>query len=171
MVSSIEIPSLQFFVCGYHMPNWSVRMRKIWMMFLLAGAVAANAQAGSRLVVEQAWIRAAPSAAKMLAGYATLRNEGDAPLTLTGADSADFGAVSMHASVAENGVERMRPLDRVDIAPGARVEFSPGGKHFMLMRPTHELKSGDKVKIHIATESGEGVTAEFSVLDDAPAAH
>ncbi len=146
-------------------------MRKIWMTIVVAGAAVANAQAGSRLVVDKAWIRAAPSTAMMLAGYATLRNEGDAPVTLTGADCADFAAVSMHASVVENGVERMRALDRVDIAPGARVEFSPGGKHFMLMRPTHELKFGDKVKIHIATESGEGANAEFSVLDDAPAAH
>ena len=104
----------------------------------------------------------------MLAAYATMRNEGDAPLTLIGADSADFGAVSMHESVAENGVERMRPLGRLDIAPGARVEFSPGGKHFMLMRPAHELKSGDKVKIHIATDVGDDTTAEFTVRDEAP---
>ena len=107
----------------------------------------------------------------MLAGYATLRNEGDTPLTLTGAVSADFGVVSMHESVAENGVERMRLLNHVDIAPRARVEFSPGGKHFMLMRPARELKSGDKVKIHIATEAGNGMTAEFAVRDEAPVSH
>lgn len=105
----------------------------------------------------------------MLAGYATLRNEGDAPLTLTGADSVEFGAASMHESFAENGVERMRALDRIDIAPGARVEFSPGGKHFMLMRPVRELKSGEKVKIHIAANVGAGATAEFIVREAAPA--
>ena len=146
-------------------------MRKFWMMFLLLGVVAANAQASGHLVVEQAWIRTAPPGAMMLAGYATIRNEGDASLTLTGADSADFGSVSIHESAIKNGVEHMHPLDRLDIVPGARVEFSPAGKHFMLMRPTHGLKSGDKVKIHIATESGEGATAEFRVLDDAPTAH
>jgi periplasmic copper chaperone A len=146
-------------------------MCKSWVMLLLANAVAANAQAGGHLVVEQAWIRGAPPGAMMLAGYATLYNEGDAPLTLTGADSADFGSVSMHESVVENGVESMRPLGRLDIAPGARVKFSPGGRHFMLMRPTHALKSGDKVKIHIATDSGEGALTSFTVSDDPPAAH
>jgi copper(I)-binding protein len=140
-------------------------------MLLLANALAANAQAGGHLVVEQAWIRTAPPGAMMLAAYATLRNDGDAPLALTGVDSADFGAASMHESVAENDVERMRLLKRMDIAPGIRVEFSPGGKHFMLMRPTHELKPGEKIKIHIATDAGTGVTAEFSVRVDAPAAH
>jgi periplasmic copper chaperone A len=146
-------------------------MRKFWMMFLLVGAVAANAQSSGRLVVEQAWIRVAPPGAMMLAGYATLRNDGDVSLMLTTAESADFGSVSLHQTVAENGVERMRPLDRINIAPGARMEFAPGGKHFMLMRPVHELKSGDKVKIHISTDAGDGATAEFVVRDEAPAAH
>jgi periplasmic copper chaperone A len=145
-------------------------MCKYGVMFLFASAVAANAQAGSHLVVEQAWIRTAPPGAMMLAGYASLYNEGDAPLTLTGADSADFVSVSMHESVVENGVESMRPLGRLNIAPGARVEFSPGGKHFMLMRPTHELKSGDKVRVHIATDGGGGTTVQFTVRDEAPAA-
>jgi copper(I)-binding protein len=104
----------------------------------------------------------------MLAGYATIRNEGDASLTLTGADSADFSSVSIHESAIKNGVEHMHPLGRLDIVPGARVEFLPAGKHFMLMRPTRALKSGDKVKIHIATESGESAIAEFVVREAAP---
>ena len=143
-------------------------MRKFWMMLLPLGVVAANAQASGHLVVERAWIRTAPPGAMMLAGYATIRNEGDASLMLTGADSADFSSVSIHESAIKNGVEHMHPLDRLDIVPGARVEFSPAGKHFMLMRPTRGLKSGDKVKIHIATESGEGATAEFVVREAAP---
>jgi copper(I)-binding protein len=146
-------------------------MCKRWMFFLLMSAAATSAHAAGRLVIEQAWIRVAPPGAMMLAGYATLRNDGDASLMLTTAESADFGSVSLHQTVAENGVERMRPLDRLVIAPGARVEFSPGGKHFMLMQPAHELKSGDKVKIHIATDAGDGATAEFVVRDEAPAAH
>lgn len=146
-------------------------MRKYVAMLWLASAVVVDARASGHLVVEQAWIRTAPPGAMMLGAYATLRNEGDAPLLLAGADSADFGAVSMHESIAENGVERMRPLGRLSIAPGAHVEFSPGGKHFMLMRPAHELKSGDKVKIHIATDAGDGTTAEFTVRDEAPTAY
>jgi copper(I)-binding protein len=138
---------------------------------LLASAAVANVQAAGRLIVERAWIRTAPPGAMMLAGYASLRNEGDTPLTLTGADSADFASVSMHQSIVENSVERMQPLDYIDVAPGTRVEFAPGGRHFMLMRPVHQLKSGDKVKIHIAMDAGDGATAEFVVRDEAPAIH
>lgn len=135
---------------------------------LLALGCALNAQAAGRLVIENAWIRAVPPGAMMLAGYATLRNASDSPLKIIGADSNDFGDVSLHQSVEENGVERMRALDKIELAPRASVAFTPGGKHFMLMQPQRELRAGDKVKIHISTSSGDGADAEFTVRDEAP---
>jgi len=136
---------------------------------LLVGALYCNAaQAAGRLEIDQAWIRSAPPGAMMLAGYAILRNSGDAPLTVTGAQSADFGSVSLHQSVEENGVERMRPLGRFSIAPGASVTFAPGGRHLMLMQPVRALKSGDVVSIHIAVEPGDGTSTGFTVRDSAP---
>ena len=104
----------------------------------------------------------------MLAGYVSLRNAGDAPLTIVGADSAAFRSVSLHESVEEGGVERMHALDRFAIVPGRSVTFAPGGKHLMLIQPARQLKSGDTVRIHIATESGEGASADFIVRDLAP---
>ncbi len=144
-------------------------MQKRWaiVMLVLAG-IAGHAVAAGKLEVERAWIRTVPPGAMMLAGYATLHNTGDAPLIVTAADSADFGSVSLHQSVEENGVERMHPLGKLAIAPGASVDFTPGGKHFMLMQPKRDLKPGDSVKIHVATESGGGTTAEFVVRDTAP---
>jgi len=135
---------------------------------LLLAAFAAPALAAGKLVIEQGWIRLAPPGAMMLAGYATLRNVGDEPLTVTGADSADFASVSLHESIAEDGVERMRALGHVSIAPGASVEFAPGSKHFMLMRPVRELKLGETVKIHVSTGVSTGTTAEFVVRDPTP---
>jgi copper(I)-binding protein len=134
---------------------------------ILFGA-AMHAAAAEHLVVENAWIRAAPPGATMLAGYAMLKNAGDAPIVVSGASSADFGDVSLHQSVNENGIERMRPLGDVAIAAGASVAFAPGGKHFMLMDAKRGLKAGDSVKIHIATNSGPGADADFTVRDSAP---
>jgi len=127
-----------------------------------------DAHAAGRLVVEHAWIRTAPPSALMLAGYATLRNDGDAPLTVNGADSTDFADVQLHMTVLEDGVERMRPTGKIEIAPGKSVEFAPGAKHFMLVRPKRELRAGEKVKIHISTMGGDGANADFVVRDSAP---
>ncbi len=132
--------------------------------FILFGTVI-HAVAAGRLVVDDARIRAAPPGVAMLAGYATLHNTGDAPVMVTGASSPDFGDVSLHESVNQNGVERMRPLGDVSIAPGASVVFAPGGKHFMLMDPKRALKAGDTVKIQISTKPGPSADAEFVVRD------
>ena len=142
-------------------------MRLNWIGLLALG-YAVHAAAAGHLVVEHAWIRAAPPGAMMLAGYATLRNDGDAPVTVTGADSADFGNVSLHQTIEEDGVERMRALGNIGIASGARVPFAPGGRHFMLMKPKRELGVGDKVKIHISTTSGDGADVECVVRAAAP---
>jgi copper(I)-binding protein len=133
-------------------------------------ALAANppAHAAGRLQIVDAWIRTAPPGAMMLAGYATLRNAGDAPLTVVGADSTAFADVSLHESVEADGVARMRALGAIEIAPGASVVLAPGGKHLMLMRPKGESAAGTKVKIHIATQAGEGAVADFVVRDAAP---
>ena len=140
-------------------------------VLILLILVATNVQAAGKLVVDYAWIRAAPPGASMLAGYATLTNTGDVRVIVTGADSADFGDVSLHQSVQENGVERMLPLGDIVIAPGAHVDFAPGGKHFMLMQPTRVLHVGDKVKIRIFCSASNNASVEFTISQDAPPSH
>lgn len=135
-----------------------------WVVSIALGLVASQAAvAAGRLEIVGAWIRTAPPGAMMLAGYATLRNAGDAQLTVTGADSQAFADVSLHESVETDGVARMKALGSIEIAPGASVVLAPGGKHLMLMRPKGELKVGEGIKIHIATKTGEGTSTDFVV--------
>lgn len=143
-------------------------MRRMTASILLTLAACQTAWAGGRLEIRDAWIRTAPPGAKMLAGYATLRNAGDAPLTVTAASSEAFGGVTLHETVEVDGVARMRALGEVEIAPGASVAFAPGGKHFMLMQPKGAVAAGSRVKIHVETKPGDGASADFVVRDGAP---
>ena len=143
------------------------RAALIFAATLLAGQVAAS----GRLKVERAWIRAAPPGATMLAGYAVLHNSGDAPVIVHGASSPDFAAVSLHETIEVDAVERMQAVEQVEVAPGASVTFAPGGKHFMLMRPSRSLASGAAVTIHLDTNDSTGVDASFVVSEDEPAGH
>ncbi|GAP67411.1 copper metallochaperone, bacterial Cox17-like protein [Mizugakiibacter sediminis] len=127
---------------------------------LMAGT---EVHAAGRLTVEDAWIRAAPPGAMMLAGYMVLGNAGDAPVVLAAADSDAFGEVSMHRTVEEHGVARMRPLERVSVAPGQRVVFAPGGMHLMLMQPKRALHAGDRVTIRLMQTDGAATPVEFAV--------
>lgn len=140
-------------------------------LLLFTLGLASPAGAAGKLKVEGAWIRTPPPGAAALAGYAVLRNGGDAPVIVHGARSPDFGAVSIHETTETDGVERMQAIDSVEVAPDARVVFAPGGKHLMLMRPSRSLSSGAVVKIHFDTNDSDGVDASFTVRDDAPAGH
>ena len=130
--------------------------------------VAANVRAAGKLEVTDAWVRAAPPGAMMLAGYARLHNAGDEPVIVRGASSDMFGDVSLHESVESGGVERMRPLASISIAPGDDVLLAPGGKHLMLMKPQRALTAGTAVTIHFDTSVRDGVEAMFVGRDAAP---
>jgi periplasmic copper chaperone A len=135
-----------------------------------AALTCGTAHAAGRLVVEDAWIRTAPPTAAMRAGYAVLRNAGDAPLVVTGASSDAFGDVSIHATTIENGVARMRELAAIPLAPGESVALEPGGKHLMLMQPGAEFGAGAKAEIRFEIEGGTSTSAEFVVRNAAAAA-
>lgn len=136
------------------------------LILAAAAAFAGAAHAEGRLVIEDAWIRTAPPGAAMRAGYATLRNGGDAPLVVRGARSDAFGAVSMHATLMDDGVARMRELPEILLAPGEQVRLEPGGTHLMLMRPARELEAGAKATIVFETGDGNSTaTADFLVRD------
>jgi len=124
--------------------------------------------AAGRLVVENAWIRAAPPGVGMLAGYATLRNDGDAPLVVIGAETDDFGSASLHQTITRNGVEHMQSLGEVTLEPGQSLQLAPGGGHLMLMGPKRELHDGDVVEMHVLTQAAGTVSARFVVRADAP---
>jgi periplasmic copper chaperone A len=141
-----------------------MRAAVVWLLL----AAAAPAHAAGRLEVSGGWIRTPPPNAMMLAAYATVRNTGDAPVIFSGATSADFGDVSLHETIEQNGLERMRALGRIVLGPGETLTLVPGGRHLMLMKPIRALREGDTVDIRFLTESSGSITAKFVVREEAP---
>jgi periplasmic copper chaperone A len=97
------------------------------------------------------------------AAYLTLRNPGDAPVTVTAVTSPQYDAVHLHESVADDGVARMRPLPSLLIAPGAAERLEPGSKHLMLvgrrddgLPVTLQFWSGATLLLAVEAPAGEG---------------
>lgn len=124
----------------------------------------ASAHAEGKLSVFDAWIRAAPPDARMLAGYATLKNTGDAPIKLLTVQSDAFRGSSIHETVVEHDVTRMRELPRLDLAAGATIEMKPGGRHLMLVDPRHPIVVGDKIHMVFLLTDGTRVETYFDVI-------
>lgn len=138
-------------------------------LFALAMVLAgAQAQACGELTVADAWVRLAPPNAPVMAGYLTLSNAGADPAVVTGGSSDAFERVELHDMTHENGVMKMRKLDRIEVEPGAKVELAPGGMHLMLIGPKREFAVGDSVEVTLRLCAETDETVSFVVREAAP---
>ena len=137
-------------------------------LLLAAVAAPASASAAGKLEIRDAWIRSAPPNAMMLAGYATLHNTGDAPITIRTVKAQGFDDTSLHETVLVGDVSQMRSIEKLTIAPDESVNFAPGGKHIMLMQPTTSPHPGDHVAITFGFADGGDQSADFVIRDVAP---
>jgi periplasmic copper chaperone A len=112
--------------------------------------------------VEGAWIRWLP-ANLPAAGYATINNIGDKPVTLLAASSPGFGEISLHRNRSQSGTLEMVPVEKITIDPHSSVKFAAAGYHMMLRQPTQSIKPGDHVPITLRFADGSALTVEFEV--------
>jgi len=128
---------------------------------IASAAVAATPACQPR--IEQAWIRAAPPGATVLAAYATLKNPCSMAVALAEVSGIDFGMAMVHTTTVENGMSRMRAMGSLSIPAKGEVVLAPGGSHIMLMQPKRELREGDKVRLSLKLADGRVVAADFVV--------
>jgi len=116
------------------------------------------------LVISQAWGRATPKGAKVAGGYVTIENKGAAPDRLLGGSGDFAGKVEVHEMAMDNGVMKMRPLEKgLAIEPGKTVKLAPGGNHLMMLDLKAPLKQGDKVPLTLEFEKAGKVTLSLEV--------
>jgi copper(I)-binding protein len=99
----------------------------------------------------------------MLAGYATVRNPCPTPVVVVAVEAADFASATMHETLVDHGVSRMRDAGRVPVPAGGEARFAPGGRHLMLMQPRRALKDGDRSTLAIVLADGRRLRAAFTV--------
>ena len=122
------------------------------LMLLLGGQAYPQTSGQNTIVVERPWARATPAGAKNGAAYVTLVNNGNASDNLLSATTPVAEKVQFHSMSEENGVSRMREMHTVEVAPGARVSFSPGGMHIMVVGLRQPLKEGQSFPLSLTFE-------------------
>lgn len=132
-----------------------------WLALASFALLAACGGAAPPIVASDVEIRPPMPGMQMSAGYLTLRNNSSEDITIDRVTSPQFGQVEMHETVIEGGIAKMSALGRLVLPAGAAVEFKPGGKHLMLMRPgdnldrvTLEFYSADTIVLSISVAPG-----------------
>jgi copper(I)-binding protein len=113
------------------------------------------------IVVENPWARATP--VKVGGAYMKLRNTGAAADRLVKVSAPAAEKVELHETRVEVGMAMMRPVGPVELAPGATVEFKPGGLHMMLMGLAQPLKEGERLKLVLTFEKAGTIEVEAVV--------
>ena len=99
----------------------------------------------------------------MMAGFGRIENACTAPVTITAASSPAFASAELHETRIVDGVNRMRAVPELRIAPDGVAVLKPGGMHLMLMQPHAPLKAGSRVVVSFALSNGEQLLGEFEV--------
>ena len=100
------------------------------------------------------WVRAAPSVAKVMAGYGRLTNATSEPLRIESLSSPAFERVELHEMSMNDGVMKMRRRDPITLEPNQELSLEPGGWHLMLIGPKTPQPAGQQVEVEITTDQG-----------------
>ena len=104
------------------------------LLLVLFGACSADTQPA--LVASDVTITQPMPGMAMSAGYLTLTNNAAETITITRVSSPSYASVELHETVIDDGIARMRRLEKIEIPAGTNTMLAPGGKHLMLMQPT-----------------------------------
>jgi len=58
---------------------------------------------------------------------------------------------------------KMRPVPKIAVPAGGKIEMKPGGYHVMLLGLKRDLKPGEKVAVTLKFERGGNVPVEAAV--------
>jgi copper(I)-binding protein len=105
-------------------------MRRI-LAFLAIVLLTACRAGGESVEISDARAGATPPGTTVAAAYMRIvAKDGD---TLLGAATPVAARVEMHSSIEENGMMKMRQLERIELAPGEPLSLQSGATHFMLI--------------------------------------
>jgi copper(I)-binding protein len=120
------------------------------------------AQVGT-VTIHDPWARASIGNAPNSAAYLTLETTGAEPDRLVASSSPVAAQAALHSHAMDGGVARMRPVDAVEVAPGAPTVLAPGGVHIMLIGLRQKLAPGDSVPLTLVFEHAGAITIEAPV--------
>jgi periplasmic copper chaperone A len=136
----------------------SCRIRLAFTALLLwAGGSAAQAPPE----VNGAWIRGTVPGQHATGAFMSITST--AAVALVGAETPVAQSAEVHEMSMAGNVMHMRPVARLAVPAGGRVDLKPGGYHLMLTGLKAPLKTGDRVPLKLFFEGVDRQRREIAV--------
>ncbi|MBE0496773.1 MAG: copper chaperone PCu(A)C [Campylobacterales bacterium] len=120
--------------------------------------VCATAVLAAHIEVSDAYVRAVPPNLKNSAAFMEISNTSQEEVFLLRATSPVASTVELHEHVAHQGMMKMRPVEKIAIAPHSRTSLQPSGLHVMLIGLNTPLHVGETVTLELHFSNGEEIT-------------
>lgn len=130
----------------------------------LSGVARAHDYRVGSLHIDHPWAVATPNGAKVGAGYLKITNEGTEPDRLVALTSPASRKVTLHGSVREGDVVKMRTLEKgIEIKPGETVELKPDGAHIMFEGLRAPLLEAGRVQATLVFEKAGSIDVDYAI--------
>jgi periplasmic copper chaperone A len=130
---------------------------------LSVSGLAMAASAADGVAISDAYVRAVPPGQPNSASFMTVKNSSGSDHALVGGSSPAAEVVELHTHTMEDGMMRMRQVERIDLPAGKDVTLKPGGLHVMLIGLKQKLIPGEKVPLTLKFEDGSEVAVDAPV--------
>ena len=115
--------------------------------------------------IASAYYRRPIPGSKVTAAYVQIDNPTSQPVTLLSYHSPQVGKIELHESSMQNGMMRMRKIERHSIAAKSSLLMQAGGFHLMLFEPSAALLETDTILLTI--EFADQTTREVELTAQA----
>lgn len=122
----------------------------------------------ANVTVEDAWARTNPLSPDSGSVYVILTSDTDDAVLYADVDFSIAMSTEVHETLtAADGSTTTQMVESVPLPAGQPVAFEPGGLHIMLMGLVEPLVAGNVISVTLTLESGNLVTFDAEVREDA----
>jgi copper(I)-binding protein len=139
-------------------------LRRMVLALAATAGLSLALPASAEVVASEAWARATVPGAKTAAGYLLLTNKGEETASLIALTTTVCDRLMIHRSTLDaQGVARMWPVGKLEIAPGETVRFDTNGLHLMFEELKAPLVAGQKVPVRMVFDGLPPLTVQLEV--------
>ncbi|MEE9327272.1 MAG: copper chaperone PCu(A)C [Cocleimonas sp.] len=120
------------------------------MLFALSSFTLADG-----ISIENTYVREVPPGQMTSAFFMILKNDSDKNIALIKASSDVAKNVEIHEHIHEDGMMKMRQIEKVILNAKSTTKLKPGGYHIMLIGLTRKIKAGDIIAITLEFDNGD----------------
>lgn len=130
---------------------------------LLSGFASAHDYQSGQLHIAHPWSKQVPPTSAVAAAFFDVMNHGVKNDTLLSAESPIASKTELHAHIHEDGMMKMREVDKIEIPAKETQSLKPGGFHVMMFNLKQVPALGDRFPLTLNFEKAGSIEVEVAV--------